>query len=97
MNTYTQLKEPSHRWGLNGGDDNWQHDVYNARALVEAAVHDYRATGKTQLLGVAVRATLLGAGLVTTANVNGRDDYLQAACRLWENMVRRRILEWKVE
>lgn len=55
VNTYTQLKEPTHRWGLNGGNDNWQHDVYNAGALVEAAVHYDRATGKTRLLQVATR------------------------------------------
>ena len=55
LNTYTQLKEPTHRWGLNGGDDNWQHDVYNAGAMIEAAVHYYRATGKPQLLQVATR------------------------------------------
>ncbi|MCB1128782.1 MAG: glycoside hydrolase family 127 protein, partial [Verrucomicrobiae bacterium] len=187
LNTYTQLKEPDHRWGLNGGDDNWQHDVYNAGAMVEAAVHHYRATGKTRLLevatrladhmtelmgpppkqnvvpghslgeealvklyllfrehpelkarmpvaveeerylrlaeywienrgchegrksfgtygqdhlpvleqstieGHAVRATLLCAGLVAAANVNGRADYLEAAQRLWDNMVHRRM------
>jgi len=187
LNTWTQLKEPTHRWGLNGGDDNLQHDVYNAGAMVEAAVHYYRATGKTRLLqvatklanhiadvmgpppkknvvpghslgeealvklyllfreqpelksrmpvkvdeqrylelvefwienrgnhegrktygpygqdhqpvlqqetieGHAVRATLLCAGLVATAEVNGRADYLNAARRLWENMVQRRM------
>ena len=187
LNTYTQLKEPTHRWGLNGGDDNWQHDVYNAGAMVEAAVHYYRATGKTRLLqvaarlanhmadvmgppprknvvpghslgeealvklyllfreepelksrmsvpvdeqrylrlaefwietrghhegrksygpygqdhkpvlqqetieGHAVRATLLCTGLVAAARVNGRDDYLAAARRLWDNMVLRRM------
>lgn len=187
LNTYTQLKEPAHRWGLNGGNDNWQHDVYNASAMVEAAVHFYRATDKTRLLqvatklanhmadvmgpppkhnvvpghslgeealvllhllfrekpelksrmsvpvdeqrylklaefwienrgrhdgrqsygpygqdhkpvleqetieGHAVRATLLCAGLAAAARVNGREDYLAAACRLWENMVQRRM------
>ncbi len=187
LNTYTQMERPTQHWGLNGGDDNWQHDVYNAGALVEAAVHYYRATGKTRLLqvatklanhmedvmgpppkrnivpghslgeeamvklyllfreqpqlksqmpalvdeprylklaefwienrgnhdgrksygpygqdhrpvlqqetieGHAVRATLLCAGLVAAANVNGREDYLTAARRLWENMVERRM------
>lgn len=187
LNTYTQLKEPTHRWGQNGGDDNLQHDVYNAGALIEAGVHYYRATGKTRLLqvavklanhmadlmgpppqqnivpghslgeealvklyllfreqpqlksrlsvsvvedrylklaefwienrgrhegrknfgaygqdhqpvleqqtieGHAVRATLLCAGLVATAQVNGRADYLAAAQRLWTNMVERRM------
>ena len=55
INTYTQLKEPTHHWGANGGNDRWQHDLYNAGALVEAGVHYYRATGKTKLLNVAVR------------------------------------------
>jgi DUF1680 family protein len=187
LNTYTQMERPTQRWGLNGGDDNWQHDVYNAGAMVEAAVHYYRATGKAQLLqaatrlanhmadvmgpppkknvvpghslgeealvklyllfreqpqlksqmpvpvdeprylelaefwienrgqhegrksygpygqdhqpvlqqetieGHAVRATLLCAGLVAAAQVNGREDYLAAARRLWDNMVLRRM------
>ncbi len=55
VNTYTQLEEPGHEWGLHGGFLLWQHEVYNAGALVEAAVHHYRATGKTSLLNVAVR------------------------------------------
>lgn len=54
LNTYTQLQEPTHRWGANGGNDRWQHDLYNAGALVEAGIHYYRATGKTKLLEVAV-------------------------------------------
>ena len=55
LNTYTQLTEPDHRWGLNGGFQRWQHDVYNAGMLVEAGVHHYKATGKTKLLNVAVK------------------------------------------
>lgn len=55
LNTYTQLMEPDHRWGFNGGMLRWQHDVYNAGMLVEAGVHYYKATGKTNLLAVAVR------------------------------------------
>ncbi len=55
INTYTELMEPEHRWGFNGGLLRWQHDVYNAGMLVEAGVHYYRATGKTKLLQVAVR------------------------------------------
>ena len=187
LNTWTQLMAPNHRWGLNGGNDVMQHDVYNASAMVEAAVHYYRATGKTRLLqvatrlanhmadvmgpppkknvvpghslgeealvklyllfrerpelksrmpvpveeerylklaefwienrgnhegrqnygayaqdhkpvlqqetieGHAVRATLLCAGLVAAGTVNGREDYLTAAQRLWNNMVERRM------
>jgi DUF1680 family protein len=55
LNTYTQLEKPDQRWGLNGGDPVYQHDLYNAGAMVEAAVHYARATGKTKLLGTAVR------------------------------------------
>ena len=39
LNTWTQLMEPDHRFGFNGGFLRWQHDVYNIGAMVEAAVH----------------------------------------------------------
>lgn len=55
VNTYTQMVCPDQRWGMNGGDDNWQHDLYNAGAMVEAAVHYWRATGKTRFLEIATR------------------------------------------
>jgi len=190
VNTWTQTMKPEWRWGLGGGNDVQQHDVYNAGCLIEAGVHHYRATSKTTLLrvavklangmtdlmgppprknivpghslpeealvklyvlfkeqpalktrvgvpidearhlklaefwienrgnhegrdfgkfrgkyaqdhqpllkqttieGHAVRATLLGAGLVAAANANGRADYLSAGRRLWMNMVERRM------
>lgn len=55
INTYTQLVEPGHEWGLNGGFQLWQHEIYNLGALVDAGVHYYRATGKTSLLIAGVR------------------------------------------
>lgn len=55
INTYTTLMTPDRRWGTNGGDDKWQHDIYNSGMLVDAAIHYYKATGKTRLLGVAVK------------------------------------------
>ena len=55
INTFTQLEMPNNHFGLNGGNLLWQHDIYNAGALAEAAVHYYRATGKTELLKVAAR------------------------------------------
>jgi DUF1680 family protein len=55
LNTYTTLTRPDKRWGMNGGQDRWQHDVYNAGMLVEAAVHYYKATGKIKLLQVAAK------------------------------------------
>ena len=55
INTYTQLVEPGHEWGLNGGFQLWQHEIYNLGALVDAGVHYYRATGKTALLTAGVK------------------------------------------
>lgn len=55
LNTWTQLQHPERRWGLNGGNDGFQHEMYNVGALCEAAEHYYRATGKTSLLKVAVK------------------------------------------
>ena len=55
VNTYTQLQEPGHEWGLNGGLQIWQHEIYNLGALVDAGIHFYKATGKTTLLVPAVR------------------------------------------
>lgn len=55
LNTYTQLEHPNQRWGLNGGNDGYQHEMYNIGALCEAAVHYYQATGKNRLLLVAVK------------------------------------------
>lgn len=55
INTYTQLVEPGHEWGLNGGFQLWQHEIYNLGALVDAGIHYYRATGKTRLLVAGVR------------------------------------------
>lgn len=55
LNTYTTLTRPDKRWGTNGGDDKWQHDIYNSGMLTEATVHYYYATGKTKLLFVAVK------------------------------------------
>src|SRR5215467_1109105 len=54
LNTWTQLEHPNQRWGLNGGNDGYQHEMYNVGALCEAAVHYYQATSKTSLLKVAV-------------------------------------------
>ena len=55
LNTWTELEHPNQRWGLNGGNDGYQHEMYNVGALCEAAVHYYQATGKTRLLRVAVK------------------------------------------
>jgi DUF1680 family protein len=59
INTYTMMVEPEHRWGINGGFERYQHDVYNSGALIESAVHYYNATGKSKLLNVAVKCANL--------------------------------------
>ncbi|HZR19879.1 MAG TPA: beta-L-arabinofuranosidase domain-containing protein [Verrucomicrobiae bacterium] len=55
LNTWTELQHPNQRWGLNGGNDGYQHEMYNVGALCEAAVHYCQATGKNNLLNVAVK------------------------------------------
>ena len=55
LNTWTELQHPNQRWGLNGGNDGYQHEMYNVGALCEAAVHYYHATRKSTLLKVAAR------------------------------------------
>lgn len=55
LNTWTQLQHPNQRWGLNGGNDGYQHEMYNVGALCDAAVHYYQATGKTRLLKTAAK------------------------------------------
>lgn len=67
INTYTQLEEPDHRWGLNGGLEVWQHEFYNLGALVDAGVHYYQATGKTALLDAGVKIANTIADLVGPA------------------------------
>ena len=64
LNTWTQLEHPSQRWGLNGGNDGYQHELYNVGALCEAAVHYYQATGDTRLLKVAVKLANYTCGQV---------------------------------
>ncbi len=55
INPYTTLECPNQRWGRNGGNIRWQHETYNAGALAEAGVHHFIATGKTNLLSIAVK------------------------------------------
>jgi len=55
LNTWTQLEHPDRRWGLNGGNDGYQHEMYNVGGMCEAAVHYYQATGKSSLLKCAVK------------------------------------------
>jgi DUF1680 family protein len=55
LHTFNVLNCPEHRFGRNGGDLLWQHDLYTAGAIVEAGVHHYRSTGKLTMLKVACK------------------------------------------
>ncbi len=57
--THTMQNCPNKRWGDHDGDIIVQHDLYNHGCLIEAAVSHYKATGKTNLLLVAVKAANL--------------------------------------
>ena len=57
--TYTMQGCPDKRWGDNDGDIIIQHDLYNHGCLLEAAISHYKATKKTTLLQVAVKAANL--------------------------------------
>ncbi len=59
LHTIVCLNYPEKRWGENGGDIVWQHDLYNHGALIEAGVAHYKATGKTSLLLPAIKAAAL--------------------------------------
>ena len=67
IHTWVTLLSPHTRWGKNGGDIVWQHDVYNAGCLIEAAVHHFRATRKINLLQIAVRFANYMSGLIGPA------------------------------
>lgn len=56
IHTLVLLDFPPFRYGDNGGNILWQHDLYNHGCLFEAGVHYYKATGKTKLLEVAIKA-----------------------------------------
>jgi DUF1680 family protein len=64
LDTYTTLICPDHRFGRDGGNLLWQHNLYNSGCLVEAGVHHYRATGKTNLLVIACRQANYMAGVI---------------------------------
>jgi len=57
--TYTIQGQPDQRWGDNGGDIVIQHDLYNHGCLIEAAISHYKATGRQDLLKIAVKAANL--------------------------------------
>jgi DUF1680 family protein len=71
INTYTQLDEPGHEWGFHGGLQIWQHEVYNAGALIDAGIHYYKATSKVTLLTAGVKFANYMAELMGPAPKKG--------------------------
>lgn len=57
--TKTMQNYPDKRWGDNDGDIVEQHDLYNHGCLIDAGISHYKATHKTDLLQVAVKAANL--------------------------------------
>ena len=55
FSTFTLQNYPHLRFGENGGDLLWSHDIYNMGTLIEAAVSHYNATKETFLLKRAVK------------------------------------------
>ncbi len=91
INPYTTLMCPNQRWGLNGGNIRWQHETYNAGALIEAGVHHFRATGKTTLLSVAVKMANYLASVIGDApkwNVTAEHSLPEMALAELEQLVR---------
>jgi len=55
FSTFTLQNYPHLRFGENGGDLLWSHDIYNMGTLIEAAVSHYNATKETFFLKRAVK------------------------------------------
>ena len=55
LHPYDTLMCPDQVWGLRGGNVRWQHETYDCGCLIEAGVHHFGATGKTELLRCAVK------------------------------------------
>lgn len=68
--TMTVQNYPNQRWGENGGDIIYAHDLYDHGAVVDAAISQYLATGKTKLLACAVKAANLICGYMGTGKHN---------------------------
>lgn len=55
LSTFTMQNYPHLRFGENGGDLVWSHDIYNMGTLIEASISHYNATKETFLLKRAVK------------------------------------------
>ncbi|MBI1925002.1 glycoside hydrolase family 127 protein, partial [Candidatus Poribacteria bacterium] len=92
LNTYYTLVEPDKRWT----DLPVRHELYCAGHLFEAAVAHYRATGKQNLLDIAIRFadhidTVFGEGRLV--GVPGHEEIELALVKLYEVTGERRYLD----
>ena len=91
VNTYTQMREPNHRWGQNGGNDREQHDLYNLACLAEAGVRYYLATGENQSYSsTAVRAA---NGMANVMGPPPKKNIIPGHCWLGEEFFRPGLYE----
>ena len=56
ISTSTMLLDPDHRLGYDGGNESRTRDISNQGRLIDGAVNYYLATGKTNLLDIAVKS-----------------------------------------
>lgn len=94
LNTHFQVNEPDRRWS-NLRD---KHELYCAGHLIEAAVAHYQATGKRDLLDVAIRladciALTFGDAAGKRMGYPGHPELELALIKLWKVKPERRYLE----
>lgn len=94
LNTWYTVKEPGQRW-TNLRDN---HELYCAGHLIEAAVAHFQATGKRNLLNVAVKfadhiGAVFGGGLTKRMGYPGHPEIELALIKLWRVTGRQRYFD----
>ena len=98
LNTYFALERADKRWETISGERNWMHELYCAGHFFQAAVAHFRATGKRNLLEVAIRcahnvADTFGLGDDQRHGVDGHPEVEMALVELYRATGVRRFLE----
>ncbi|RKN37174.1 glycoside hydrolase family 127 protein [Streptomyces hoynatensis] len=94
LQSYYQVVRPERRWQ----ELNWGHELYCAGHLIQAAVADARATGRTELLGIARRFadhidSVFGRGEGRIDGVCGHPEIETALVELYRCTGERRYLD----
>jgi DUF1680 family protein len=98
LNTYFALERADKRWETISGERNWMHELYCAGHFFQAAIAHYRATGRRNLLDVAVRfgnhiADTFGPGEDQRHGVDGHPEIEMALVELYRTTGEKRFLE----